>query len=207
MAGGFASLLSGAKRRRSKKSRRPMPETRSRSVAAVPAVLSGPVGDDDLECRARAGRLYEADRAAVGANDLGGDRKPEAGAARPGAALKGLEQMIAGAFRHARTGVADADGDIAAVAGAADRQPAHHRRALVAALERLDGVATEIDEDAEELVGIGVDLQPGRDLVLEGYGRVADKAEGIGDVVDHAVERHQPPFGRRLAGAAIGERR
>ena len=36
---------------------------------------------------------------------------------------------------------------------------------------------------------------------------VADQAEGVGDVVDQAVERDQPPLGRRLAGAAIGERR
>ena len=36
---------------------------------------------------------------------------------------------------------------------------------------------------------------------------MADEAERVGDVVDQAVERDQPAGRRRLAGAAIGERR
>src|SRR5207249_3972857 len=138
------------------------------------------------------------DRAAMGTDDLGGDGETEAGAAGPRAALEGLEEVAAGTLAHARAGVADTDRNAGAVAAAAHRQAADDGRALVAAVQGLRGVPAEIDEDAEELVGVGVDLEPGRHLVLEGDGGVADKAEGVGDVVDQAVERDKPAFGRRL---------
>ncbi len=65
----------------------------------------------------------------------------------------------------------------------------------------------EIDQDAEELIGIGVDLEAGRHLVLPGDHGVADQAEHVGDIVDQPVEGDQPAGRRGLAGAAVGERR
>src|SRR5205814_44238 len=105
-------------------------------VPTIPPILTGTVGDDEFERRAGAGGVDERDRAAMGADDLGGDGEAEAGAAGPGAALEGLEEMAAGAIRHPGAGVADADRHTGAVAAAAHGQPADDGRALVAAVER-----------------------------------------------------------------------
>ena len=86
------------------------------------------------------------------------------------------------------------------------RQAADDRRAEIA-LQRLHRIAAEIDEDPEQLVGVGVDLETGRHPVLQGDRGVADEAQHIGDVVDQAVEGDQPARRRGLAGAAVGERR
>ena len=87
-----------------------------------------------------------------------------------------------------------------------DGQPADHRRIGIG-VHRLNRIAAEIDQDTEELVGIGVDFETGRHLVLPGDHRILDDAEGVGNVVDQPAEGDQAAGGRRLAGAAIGERR
>src|ERR1700674_246001 len=133
------------------------PRPSSIPISSVPPVLARPVRDDDLERRPGAGAVDEGDAAAMRAGDLGGDGKAESGAAGAGAALEGLEEMAAGAFGDARTGIADADADIRSVAGRGNGQPADDGHALVAALQRLDRIAAEIDQDAEELVWVGID--------------------------------------------------
>src|SRR5690349_849526 len=100
----------------------PTPGIRSsplRLTAPVPPVLPvlpRPVRDDDLECRPRPAGFGEGDRAAVRADDLGGDGEAEAGAAGAGAALKRLEEVAAGARGDARAGVANPDRYVLAVA-------------------------------------------------------------------------------------------
>src|SRR5579871_1297975 len=137
---------------------RPAGRASSVPVLAVAPIPARAVGDDDLEGGAGAGGVDERDAAAMGAEDFRGDGEAEAGAARAGAALEGLEEMAACPFGDAGAGVADADLDVRPVARGRDGQPAYHGGALVAAIERLHRVAGEIDEDAEELVRIGIDL-------------------------------------------------
>src|SRR5688500_6317576 len=91
------------------------------------------------------------------ADDFRGDGETEPGAAAPYRPLEGLEQIGARSLRHAGAGVADAQGGDAAPPLALDPDAADHRRVVTLA-DRLQGVAAEIHEHAEELFGIGINL-------------------------------------------------
>ena len=86
-----------------------------------------PVGNADLEAGAGAG-VRQADGAAMGADQFGGNRKTEARAALSRRCGERLEKGRAQMFRHARTGVADLDQRRAVAAPCAHLQPAHQRR-------------------------------------------------------------------------------
>ena len=87
-----------------------------------------------------------------------------------------------------------------------DQQPADHSRIGVA-IHRLDRVATQIEQHAEELVGIGIDFKAGLDPAFKADGGVLVQAKHLGDVASHPGEGDQPAVGFALTGAAIGERR
>src|SRR5436190_6947581 len=91
-------------------------------ASASAAVLRGAVGDDDLEGSAGAAGVEQHDRAAVGTNELGGNGEAEAGAARPGIALEGAEEIGAHRRGNARPGIGDADRNRTIAAAGADGQ-------------------------------------------------------------------------------------
>ena len=78
-------------------------------------------------------------------------------------------------------------------------------------LDRLQGVAGEIAQYAEELVAVGIDAQPIADLDRPVDGAFARQAEAVADLIDERPQRQQLAPGRRLLGAAefqraVGER-
>src|SRR5436853_4729883 len=75
-----------------------------RALAAPGAEFDRAVRDDDAESRAD-GAVDQADLAAMGADQLGRDRKAEPGAAAACRALERLEQMCARSVVHTRPGV------------------------------------------------------------------------------------------------------
>src|ERR1700722_8057850 len=66
------------------------------------------------------GALDEVYVPAMGATQLGGDRKPKPAAAGPPRGLERLEQVIAGLGRHAGAGIRDLDDRHRALAAAGD---------------------------------------------------------------------------------------
>src|SRR5437868_13974079 len=80
----------------------------SRALAAPGAELDRAVRDDDAEGRAD-GAVDQADLAAMGADQLGRDRKAKSRAAAACRALKCLEQMRARSVIHTRPGVGHLD--------------------------------------------------------------------------------------------------
>src|SRR5215212_11939200 len=93
----------------------------------------------------------------MSSSELACNGEPETRAPGAGRALKGLEQMVAGLLRNARTIVLHRDGH--ASRGAMGAQ-AHRtfRRGLIGegAFERLNGVARDIREDPEEMIAVGI---------------------------------------------------
>src|SRR5207247_7881304 len=77
----------------------------------------------------------------------------------------------------------------------------------VARLERLHRVAREIEQDAEELVGIGVH----REATLDGgdptHPPFDIEPQRLAYVLDQRLERDQAAIRRRLLYPAIGQRR
>ena len=78
-------------------------------------------------------------------------------------ALERLEQMRARLGREARPGVGHLDHDHGALAPPGDAHLVARRIVRRARLQRLHGVAREIEQDAQQLVGVGVDDQPALD--------------------------------------------
>src|SRR6185369_13331726 len=66
------------------------------------------------------GAFDQVDVAAVGADQLGGDREPEPAAAGPAGALERLEQMLARLLRHAGAGIGHLQNRHRALATAAE---------------------------------------------------------------------------------------
>ena len=130
--------------------------SRARALAAAGVELDRPVRDGEAEGRPD-GALDQADLAAMGAHQLGHDGEPQPDAAGAGRALEGLEQMRAGALGEPRAGVGHLDHHHGALAPAGDADLVAAGILGVAALERLHRVAREIEQDAEQLVGIGID--------------------------------------------------
>lgn len=90
--------------------------TGMRTLAGGGASDRGPaVGDYQPECGAAPG-LKQFNRAAVGSQEFLGDREAEARAAAALGGLKGLEQVVTGAWREARAIIADLDRDCAIIA-------------------------------------------------------------------------------------------
>ena len=76
-----------------------------------------------------------------------------------------------------------------------------------AALERLHGVAREVEQHAEQLIGIGIDHQAALDRADPADRRARIEAERLAHLVDQRLERDHAAVGRRLLHAAIGQRR
>src|SRR5487761_2455626 len=80
------------------------PILRPRPLVAHAQQFHRPVRYRDPEGRAD-GPFHQMNLPAMGADQLGGNRKPEPAAARPPGGLEGLEQMIPGLGRNSGTGV------------------------------------------------------------------------------------------------------
>ena len=146
----------------------------------------------NMERRALGPGRGEPHFAAMGAHEFGGDREAEPGAARPRRALEGLEQLVAhparecpGRCRSPRCvtimpsrQARDGDG---AVRGA----PA---RSVCCALERLDGVAHQIGQDAENLVAVGIGGEILRHVVVEHDAARSLHRGGVDHFIDEQAE-------------------
>src|SRR4051794_38724220 len=133
-----------------------------RPLAATGTDIDRPVRDDEAE-RGADGALDEADVAAVRAHQFCRDREPKPGAAAPGRALEGLEQMSARFLRNAGAGVGDFDRHDRAFAPSGDAQLIAARLVRRARFEGLERIAREIEDHAEELLGVRINVEPALD--------------------------------------------
>ena len=106
----------------------------------------------------------EDERAAVRGHELGRDGKPETGATLARRALEGLKEVSLGARRKTRTGVPELDHRRPILAPGLHMDGPGCRRAL--ALDGLYGIAAEIVEDAEHMLGVGIGSQLRVDIDL-----------------------------------------
>src|SRR5262245_9315785 len=81
---------------------RKYPATKISTMSARISVGAVGLGQTEAESGAGGGFVVEPDFAAMGANQLGGDGKTEAGSSRPDAALEGFEEIVAGAGGNTR---------------------------------------------------------------------------------------------------------
>ncbi len=102
--------------------------------------------------------------------------RPRPGAAGAGRALERLEQMRARRARKPGAGVGHLDHHHRALAPAGDADLVAAGIAARAALQRLHRVAREIEQDAEQLVGVGVDHQAALDRADPAHRRAARRA-------------------------------
>ena len=140
---------------------------RARPYALRPLVADAqqfhrPVRDRDPEGGAD-GALDQMDVAAMGADQFGGNRQPEPAAAGPAGGLERLEQMVAGLWRHAGAGVGNLDDRDRAFAAPGDADLHGRGVARGPVFQRLRRVAHEVEQHAEQLIGIGVDGEPALD--------------------------------------------
>ena len=150
------------------------PPSRAGALAAPDRELDRAVGDGEAEGRAD-GAFDQADVAAMGAHQLGRDGKAEAGAAGAGRALESLEQM-----RARPLGKPGPVSDTSITTTAPSRRPVMRiwsrpgsfGRAASSACTRVAG---EIEEDAEQLVGVGIDHEPALDRADPAHRRVGSR--------------------------------
>src|SRR5262245_10345628 len=135
--------------------RTPPRPSRARALAAARVEIDRAVGDRNAERRAD-GAFDQTDLAPVRAHQFGDDGKSEPDAAGAGRALEGFEQMGAGLLREAGAGVGDLDHRHRTLAAPGDADLILAGVLGVARLKCLQRVAREIEQDAEELIRIGI---------------------------------------------------
>src|SRR5262245_8782487 len=182
------------------------PRSGAGALAAARVQIDRAVGDGEAEGRPD-GALDQADLAAMGAHQLGGDGEAEAGAAGAGRALKRLEQVGPRLLRQARSGVRHLDHHHCALAAAGDADLVAAGVLVVAAVEPLPRIAREVEQDAEQLLGVGVDHQPALDRADPAHRRGAVEPERLAHIVHQRLERDAAAVGRRLLHAAIRQGR
>ena len=123
-------------------------------------------------------------------------------------ALERLEQMRAGLSRHARAGVGDLDDRDRALAAAGDADLQSRRDRPAARLSSAcSGVAHEIEQHPEQLVGIGVDRSPRSIALIQATeASVASPAVSRTSLTTGSTSIMRRSGGG-LLGAAIGQRR
>jgi hypothetical protein len=168
--------------------------------------LDGAVRDDDVERRPD-GALGELDLAPMGAHQFGRDREAQPGAAGARRALEGLEQMLARLGGEAGAGVGDVDDHHRAFAPAGDADLVARRVVGLARLQRLHGVAGEVDQHAQQLIVVGVDHQAAFDRADPADPPVGLQVEGLAHLLDQCREPDHLPVGSRFLCAPIGQRR
>ena len=124
-----------------------------------------------------------------------------------GRALERLEQMRARLVGNARPGVGDLDHHHAAFAPAGDADLVARRIARAARLQRLHGVARDVDQHAEQLVVVGIDRQPALDRDDPADRHVERQAERLVHLLDQRLDLDGLALGRRLLRRAVGQRR
>src|ERR1700722_12072255 len=93
----------------------------------------------------------------MGANKLGGDGEAEAASAGARRALERLEQVLTRFFGEAGPRIRYLDHDDGALAPSGNTDLITAGIARIAALQRLQGIARQIEQDAEQLIVVGLD--------------------------------------------------
>jgi hypothetical protein len=75
------------------------------------------------------------------------------------------------------------------------------------ASERLQRIAREVEDHAEQLVRIGIDAQRALDRADPAHVGVGRQAQRLAHLLDQRFEHHRPAVRRRLLHLAVGERR
>ena len=174
--GSGAVIAAPRARRRAKRRRASEAEAALRPRAGCAAALrAAPLGGRQLDEKPRAAievvRLgrRERDRPAVSGHEVGGDRQAEAGAGLARRLVERLEDPLGLIGGKSGTGVADLDQRQPV---GADRGEANGFRPSVLGAfghQRLGGVAAQVLEHAQNVVRIGVDAEPRRnvDIVVD----------------------------------------
>src|SRR5215472_6963925 len=105
------------------------------------------------------GSVHQDDLTPMGTYELRCDREAKPGATGPGRSLERLEQMGSRLVRKPRTGIRDFDDHNGPLASSADPNLIPCGIIGGAALQRLHGVAGEIEKNAQQLISISVDDQ------------------------------------------------
>jgi len=92
-------------------------------------------------------------------HQFGRDGKTEAGAAAASRSLESFEQMLARLGGKSRSGVGDLDHHHGAFTATGDANLGVAGGLSGLAVERLHGIAPEIEQHAEQLIRIGIDLE------------------------------------------------
>src|SRR5665213_4459839 len=120
-------------------------------LAAPGVEVDRAVGDRDAEGCADGSR-HQTDFAAMGADQLGRNDEAEPSAAGARGALKRLKHMGLRLFRNPGASIGHLNHHHGAVAASGDADLVARRIARAARLQRLDGVARDIDQNAEQLI-------------------------------------------------------
>src|SRR5712664_14161 len=120
------------------------------------------IGDFQAE-RCPDGSVDERDLAAMGTHEFVGDHEAEPGASGPRRSLERLKQVRPRLIREARAGVRNLDDGDGSLAPSGDPDLIAHGVIGGAAFQRLQGVAREVDKNAQQLIAIGVDIKAALD--------------------------------------------
>src|SRR5579862_5296084 len=195
-APGSCAVRARAARRRGACAR---PRNRDRSWDPTPwlsALLA--VGDVDAEPRAAGSRLHQDDVAAMRPRQIARDGQPQARAAAARRAREGLEELGQHRLRDAGPIVRDGEAHHASMALGHDLDAR-----AVALAERFDGIAQQIEHDAIELLGIGVDDEGLIDRVGESDRAGRGLERGLAGLVDERLEQGTLARGRALVCTAV----
>src|SRR5579863_2404427 len=165
--------------------------------------LDRAIGDGQPQRRSD-GALDQADFAAMSANEFGGNGKPKTGAAGAGRALESFEQMGARLAGKTGAGIGHFDYHDGALAPAGNADLVAAGIARFAAFHSLDGVARQIEEDAKQLVVIGLHDEPALDRADPADRPVGAEPESFVDLLNQRLKKYLPALRRRLLQAAVG---
>ena len=163
-------------------------------------------GMRDAECRAD-GAWHQDDVAAMGADQFGGDGKPEAGAARQVEPWN-ASNMCARALSETPGPVSDTS----ITTTLPSRRPVMRIWSRAGsraprACSALHGVARDVDQHAEKLVVVGLDREPALDRDDPADRHVERQAERLVHFLDQRLDLDGLALGRRLLRRAVRQRR
>ena len=145
--------------------------------------------------------LDQGNIAAVGAHEVARDRKAEAEAVRAGRTGERLIEIDARGFGQSGSVVGDLDDGktVAVPRGDGDGTAVASRDGI----DRLDRVAAEVEEDAEQLLAVGRDGQAVVDGVAPAHPGLLGQPQRDPDFEDDVAKLERQALGHRLLGATI----
>ena len=103
----------------------------------------------------------------MGEHQFASNRQPETGSAGARRAAKRGKKVLSGLWRHARAGIVDGNGDDAAHTHRRNTDSPRPAILRLVIRQGLDGIATDIVHDTEQLLAVGIDLEVVLHLNLE----------------------------------------